>query len=73
MSYVIEKNVPVPPHGNAGALNKTLRAMEVGDSLVVTDKTQQTVWTTASKVGKQMGWAFVTRAAEGGIRVWRIE
>ena len=58
-SIKIEKNIPIPPHGNEKKTVPFLE-MEVGDSVLVKNRAE-------SNKKKAL-----TRQVEGGIRVWRI-
>jgi hypothetical protein len=65
----IEKGIQMPPKSE---LIRTLRMMEVGDS-VLSDMTHESTRSTASKVKREKGWDFTVRKiARDGIRVWRV-
>lgn len=73
MEYKIEKGIPIPSTGKTG-MTETLRAMEVGDSVLFSQ------YKIPSEIGgaitvrlKAEGKMFIRRAVEGGVRVWRIE
>lgn len=69
-AYVIEKGVPVPTTGDGAGLSATLRLMEVGDSVLITDKSGGIISCTFSYLKPLK---FCRRKAEGGYRVWRIK
>lgn len=68
MSYVIEKNVPMPQNARSGLL-ATLRLMEVGDSIMVFNKISSQVSNNLSTLRPKK---FVVRTQDGGVRVWRV-
>ena len=74
MSYVIEKDIPIPPATSrySGVL-EVMRQMEVGDSILIGDMNASAV---NGKIAyaKRAGIAakFSIRKQEVGIRVWRI-
>lgn len=75
MSFVIEKDVPLP--------EKNVRwkypfdQMEVGDSFFVVNKDTTQMSALCKRAGKRLGARFVTakaeRGDESGVRVWRME
>lgn len=71
----IDKGVPLPPpNSGPGPLTRAMRAMAVGDSIFLPDKTQAQVSGHVSAV-RQKGNAhlcFAIRNVEGGVRIWRI-
>lgn len=74
MTYQIEKGVPIPePITGKGVINKksflgTLRAMEVGDSVLV-EKPQ----TSSGAHSRIQGMKFTTRkVSENRTRIWRV-
>lgn len=75
MTYVIEKGVPIPQdrgQGHRTGFSRALRALEVGDSMLVPEMTQNGVSARASSLSKITGQKFITRRVEGGIRIWRV-
>ena len=67
-SIKIEKNIPIPPHGNEKKTAPFLE-MEVGDSVLVKNRAESNRIFTLMKRSKKKA---LTRQVEGGIRVWRI-
>ncbi len=75
MTFVIEKNVPLP--------EKNIRwkypfdQMEVGDSFFVANKESTQMSALCKRAGKRLEARFVTAKAETndakGVRVWRVE
>jgi hypothetical protein len=74
--YKIEKGVPMPNHGNGGRefpLPAVLRKMEIGDSVLVVNRSRDSVCGTTSFVKRETGATFSTRVVGGGVRIWRIK
>ena len=75
---MIEKGIPVPPprHGtsqsNAARTKYPWADMDIGDSFLVRDKSQNAMATTASYHAKKLGRNFRAANVEGGVRVWRV-
>lgn len=67
MSYVIEKGIPIP---GGGKIAPVLEKLEVGDSVLICDKTRQAIFCAARRIA---GKRFETRTSETGHRVWRTE
>lgn len=65
----IDKNIPVPQSGR----EYPWKQLEVGDSFLVPDTTAKKFGGTVWQARKRTGYKFVTRAVEGGVRVWRVE
>ena len=71
---VIEKGIEIPESktrsgtGFAGAL----RRMDIGDSVLVTDRPKDAIRARAAMEGTKLGRQFVTRVVPGGTRVWRV-
>jgi len=75
MSFVIEKDVPLP--------QKNVRwkypfdQLELGDSFFVANKDTTQMSALCKRAGKRYGGRFVTSKAEKddqtGVRVWRLE
>jgi len=72
MNYKIEKNIPVSAHGHngSGRLANIIKEMEVGDSVVVEDRTKANSFTLTIK---RLGYNAITRKVDNGIRVWKME
>lgn len=73
--WVIEKNIPIPPPQNGKrrtGLTAAIRSMEVGDSVLVTCGSTY-VSSRISGFHATSDMRFVTRSADGGMRVWRVE
>lgn len=74
MTYQIEKNIPIPGHGNSGDQLETLRALEIGDSfLILPPTTTNNVGGKMARVTRQTGREFAQRKVDGGVRVWRVK
>jgi len=74
--FKVDKNVPMPATRAAGRhAIFPWRVMEIGDSFFVTpDQTPlKYVSRRAWQAFKLTGCRFMTRAVDGGVRVWRIE
>ena len=74
MTYLIEKNIPIPTKPSKagrkkGALRIALEAMEIGDSIVV-DSTKLTV--TRSTMYQLNLKARTREASDTTTRVWRV-
>lgn len=76
---VIEKNIPIPPHAGKlkpkSELRITLESdkLEVGDSILVKDKTNNSCYSTASAVRVNTQRRFTCREiGPNQVRVWRI-
>ena len=76
MTFVIEQNVPIPdrggPNGNTTGLLTTMRSLAVGDSFVAPDRNGKRAPASIAAFHLKPK-KFVTRKAEGGIRIWRTE
>jgi len=68
MGVQIEKGVPMPRLGIY-----PWAEMEVGDSFFVAEATHAQLSGAVQSAKKKTGFKFITRAAEGGIRIWRVE
>lgn len=69
----IETGVPIPPHGREGSghVQVALRALKLGQSVVLPVKSPGNAYTAAGKyIGKGK---FTVRQVDGGFRVWRIK
>lgn len=75
MEVQIEKGVPIPPKATGRNKPRThpLWLLEVGDSYLFTGKAQTDLASRAGRISRESGRRFVTRKAEGGVRVWRIK
>lgn len=67
----IEKNVPIRERRAAVAIPYDV--MEVGDSIFVTGASLQNVCNRNWRWGKKLGFVFVARKENEGIRVWRMK
>lgn len=71
MEYKIEKGIPFPKHANRQrGLTATIRKMEIGDSILVPNKTQGSVWSVLSSMKPKK---FTTRKDGTSTRIWRIK
>lgn len=79
---VIEHNVPIPPHGNVGAVRYPFRDMKAGDSFFVKQEPGESRAKLSARVRSASAQfrrratgevvSFTTRMEKTGIRVWRI-
>lgn len=69
-AFKIEDNIPIPPgRGQFSDLNKKLRSMHSGQSILITGVSRAQI---GNIVSNAMGRGnYVTRAELGGFRVWR--
>lgn len=67
MTYEIIKNSPVPKN------KYPFDAMEVGDSVVITDTAFPTVRAAVSVRNKKNSGKFITRSGNYGISVFRVK
>ncbi len=74
-NFFIESGIPIPekqaPQVKTG-LSQALRALEVGDSLLVRDKKASAVHAYAVRVGIRIT-TRVEKDGSGQVRIWRIE
>lgn len=74
--FVIEKDVPLPESHSShrGGLSGALRKMEVGDSILLKDKSQHFISAAGQTVAMREndGRKYMTRTVEGGVRIWRV-
>lgn len=70
MEFVIEKDVPLAPHGNC---RYPFGQLEVGDSFALPIDIANKVRTAAFSYGKAHGMKFAVRKQGDHARVWRIE
>jgi hypothetical protein len=74
-----ERDVPILPHGNSyiakpkSDFRRKVESLEVGDSFFIAGPVRGTITGTLGAVKRHnAGWQFVTRAVDGGFRIWRI-
>jgi len=67
ISLIIEKEVPLPK----GKVRYPYKNMTVGDSFFVVGGKLQVVCNNNYRAGKKLGFKFIARREEGGVRVWR--
>lgn len=66
----IEKGVPIPKREGWSKYSKTIREMEVGDSVFVTQQKEACNFhTTSYRLNVRMS----SRKVDGGWRVWRVK
>jgi hypothetical protein len=74
--FEIEKNIPIPcgvGKGRAkGALRLSMEQMEVGDSIVVSEKTRQGIHQIATTIGIKYTTRTICKK-ENKVRVWRTK
>ena len=70
MKYKIEKNIPISAHGKTGKWSSIENKMEVGDSVLVSNRKEAVGISTAVK---RKGYTVVTRKVDNGVRVWKVE
>lgn len=68
---IVEKGLAIPK--NVIRNKYPYKLMEVGDSFFVPNGKLNQICNGNYRVGKQLGWRFVARSEEGGVRVWRTE
>lgn len=87
MSFTIDKGIPIPQRSKArGLYDKTLSAMEVGDSVLFPWHTKDGKYTVSKKsqklspkangfmsFAKSKGYRTTSRSNENGRRVWLLE
>jgi hypothetical protein len=72
MKAKIERNIPIPPHGNAERGRYPFGQMRVGDSFF-TPGARSSAASGASQFAKRHpGYRFITRIEGKGVRVWCI-
>jgi hypothetical protein len=79
---VIEHNIPIPAHGNVGAVRYPFREMKQGDSFFVRQETGESRKKLSARVRSASAQfrrrstgelvTFTTRMEKNGIRVWRL-
>lgn len=75
MTFTIENNFVIP----AERLPRLRRSkypwseLDVGQSFFVEGGALRSMGSTASHAGRRSAKKFLVRAAEGGVRVWRLE
>ena len=74
----IDKGIPMPdrPHGRAN--NGRSRRwpwdeMELGDSFLATDATQNSISAAGNNASKRTGHKYTTSKCRDGVRVWRVK
>ena len=67
----IEKNVPIPVRADYASISNQLRAMEVGDCIVIQCKSRNVNWhATARRLNMRV--SYRTTGNENEYRVWRV-
>lgn len=75
--YVVEDGVPIPAIENAGSRKKgsglrgMISRMDVGQSVFLSGKSRGYASGTVSNSAKETGHKYISRAVEGGYRIWR--
>jgi hypothetical protein len=71
MTIKIEKDIPVPSHGNS---KWPFKDMEIGDSFAVNESERSPLAGAAYDYGKRNNMKFLTRKVPGAqVRCWRIK
>jgi len=65
---VIDREVPIPQ----ARPRYPYKQMTVGDSFFVKGAKLQVVCNANYRAGKKLGFKFIARCEEGGVRVWRL-
>jgi hypothetical protein len=77
----IEKGIepPMEPTSLRAQATATFRAMEPGDSILITEPADVPLWRSYASghagLARSRGrrWAFKSRRVDGGVRLWRTE
>lgn len=72
-SYKIEKNVPLPEARRGKAGTYPFGDMEVGDSVLIEDRSQSSISGALTHYKYRWGKDFATRREGDGVRVWRTK
>jgi hypothetical protein len=67
---VMESGIPIPAQRPRSELGKTIVAMKVGNSFVVTDKHRNALYSHARYYGRKIS---IRACDDGMIRVWRTK
>lgn len=74
--WIIERGHMIPEVDRATAnnaeLKSALKTMTVGESLFTTTIDRMRLANAYMKVSYAKGYSFVSRAMDGGVRVWRV-
>jgi hypothetical protein len=70
MNVKIEKGIPITPKKGGSRVVETMRAMEIGDSVLVPITARSCWLATAHRLSDRK---YISRAVEGGVRIWRVE
>ena len=74
MAYQIEKGLPMPvpqKKKREHCMLDGLRSLEPGDSILISDRTQGSVYSSISKIST-VEKQFTSKKTPDGIRVWRV-
>jgi hypothetical protein len=66
----IETNIPAP--SSKGKYMHLLKVMDVGNSILIPNRTSAQVSSPIAIVRKQVGFIYRTRKEGDGVRIWRI-
>jgi hypothetical protein len=75
MTYTVEKNVPLLPKANRrpkGEFRQALESMDVGDSVLVSDKSSKNISSICCCIADQLGYKYTHRTDGDNFRVWRV-
>lgn len=76
MAFTIEKGLQIPATPHRSGLAAALRAMEVGDSVMVPGKKPSALGAQIANIRNQPDMQdrkYTTRTVDGGVRIWRIQ
>lgn len=72
--FKIEDGIPIPGRGRRSGFSEVVRQLAVGQSVLVGGPQRNIAAQAASVALRAMdGRKYLTRKAEGGIRVWRTQ
>jgi hypothetical protein len=72
MTFKIEKGIPIPTKFCNSGIAATMRAMEVGDSVLVPG-TANNVSANVAYITRRTSMKFAQRKEGNGYRIWRIK
>lgn len=69
----IEVGIPMPQRRYGDGAHELVKAMNIGDSFLITNKPQPNVCSQFGAIARRIGVKLRTAKVEGGVRVWRVE